>query len=98
MPSLCVFGKPCIRSLCDPVDRIASYVHYGIKIGYDEVKQPLLKARFSASCVAITGGRIKSFEFRLIIKNLVHFVGAVAFVAKDNAGAFVRFSDNIILS
>ena len=29
--SLCVFGKPCIRGLCDPVGRITSYIHFGIR-------------------------------------------------------------------
>ena len=29
--SLCVFGKPYIRGLFDPVGRIASYIHFGIR-------------------------------------------------------------------
>ena len=28
MPSLCVFSKPYIQGLCDPVGRIASYIHF----------------------------------------------------------------------
>ena len=62
------------------------------KIGFDEVKQPLLKARFNAGCVFIAGDRIKSFKFRWIIKYLVHFIDVVAFVEKDNAGAFVKLT------
>ena len=31
MPSLCVFSKPYIRGLCDPVGRIASYIHFGLR-------------------------------------------------------------------
>ena len=29
--SWCVFGKPYIRGLCEPVGRIASYIHFGIR-------------------------------------------------------------------
>ena len=64
------------------------------KIGFDQVKQPNLMARFNAGCVIIAGGLTKSFEFRLIIQNLVHFIDVVAFLQKDNAEAFVGFSDN----
>ena len=31
VPSLCVFGKPYIRGLCDPVGRIASYIYFGMR-------------------------------------------------------------------
>ena len=58
------------------------------KIGSDLAKQPLLKARFNSGCVVIAGDRTKSFEFRLIIKNLVHFIDVVTFVSKNNAEPF----------
>ena len=32
MPSSCVFGKPYIRGLCDPIGRIALYIHFGIRL------------------------------------------------------------------
>ena len=53
VPSLCVFGKPYILDLCDPVGSIASYVHFGIRLAL--AKQPLLKAQFNAGCVVIAG-------------------------------------------
>ena len=62
------------------------------KIDFD-FKQPLLKVRFNAGRVVIAGDRTKSFEFPLIIKNLVHFIDVVAFVEKDKVGTSVRFSD-----
>ena len=31
VPSLCVFGKPYVRGLCDSVGRIASYIHFSIR-------------------------------------------------------------------
>ena len=30
MSSLCVFGRPYIRSLCNPVGGIVSHIHFGI--------------------------------------------------------------------
>ena len=66
MPSLCVFGKPYIRGLCDPVGRIASYIHFGTRSALTKSSNLFLKARFKAGCVVIAGDRTKSSKYLMI--------------------------------